>query len=89
MVQRKPNPVTLWLLPTLGLVPKLKTLEATSQWIRLADKGGKGFAESAPLSPDYDHTTLKYNAKGEQVSYLKGETVKIPAHWSSPVVTYT
>ena len=47
-------------------------------------QGGKGFAESAPLSPDYDHTTLKYNAKGEQVSYLKGETVKIPAHWSSP-----
>lgn len=72
-------------LTDIGAGAKIEdTGGATSQWIRVADKGGKGFAESAPLSPDYDHTSLKYNAKGEQVSYLKGDTVKVPAHWSSP-----
>ena len=57
---------------------------STSQWIRLADKGGKGFAESFPLAPEYDHTNLKYNSKGEQVSYLKGDVVKVQAHYASP-----
>jgi flagellin-like hook-associated protein FlgL len=57
---------------------------ATSQWIRLADESGNGFAESFPLSPYYDHTSMKYNAKGERVAYLKGDVVKIQAHWASP-----
>jgi flagellin-like hook-associated protein FlgL len=57
---------------------------ATSQWIRLADAAGNGFAESFPLSPSYDHTSMKYNAKGEQVAYLKGDVVKVDAHWASP-----
>jgi len=57
---------------------------ATSQWIRLADESGNGFAESYPLSPYYDHTSMKYNAKGERVAYLKGDVVKIQAHWASP-----
>ena len=35
------------------------TGNATSQWIRLADKGGKGFAESFPLASVYDHTSLE------------------------------
>ena len=56
---------------------------ATSLWIRLADQNGNGFAESYPQSPLYDHTNLKFNADGEEVAYLKGETVKIPAHWAS------
>ena len=57
---------------------------STSQWIRLADESGNGFAESFPLSPSYDHTNMKYNAKGERVAYLKGDVVKIQAHWASP-----
>ena len=57
---------------------------STSQWIRLADAAGNGFAESFPLASEYDHTTIKYNAKGESVSYLKGDVVKVAAHWASP-----
>ncbi len=57
---------------------------STSQWIRLADESGNGFAESYPLSPLYDHTSMKYNAKGERVAYLKGDVVKVQAHWASP-----
>jgi flagellin-like hook-associated protein FlgL len=57
---------------------------STSQWIRLADEGGNGFAESYPLASSYDHTSMKYNAKGERVAYLKGDVVKAQAHWASP-----
>ena len=57
---------------------------AVSQFIRLADKGGKGFAESFPLAAQYDHTNMKYNSKGEQVAYLKGDVVKVQAHYASP-----
>ena len=32
----------------------------------------------------YDHTSMKYNAKGERVAYLKGDIVKVDAHWASP-----
>ena len=59
------------------------TYGATSLWIRLADQNGNGFAESYPQAPVYDHTNLKFNAEGEEVAYLQGETVKIPAHWAS------
>jgi flagellin-like hook-associated protein FlgL len=55
-----------------------------SLWIRLADESGNGFAESYPQAPIYDHTNLKYNADGEEVAYLEGDIVKIPAHWDSP-----
>jgi flagellin-like hook-associated protein FlgL len=57
---------------------------STSQWIRLADAAGNGFAEAYPLSPGYDHTSMKYNSKGERVAYLKGDVVKVDAHWASP-----
>jgi flagellin-like hook-associated protein FlgL len=60
------------------------TGSAVSAFIRLADKGGKGFPESFPLSPQYDHTSMKYNSKGEQMSYLKGDVVKVAAHFASP-----
>ena len=56
---------------------------ATSLWIRLADEDGKGFAEAYPQAPLYDHTSLKFNADGEEIAYLQGEVVKIPAHWAS------
>jgi len=60
------------------------TGDQNSLWIRLADKDGKGFAESYPTSPVYDHTSLKFNAKGEEMAYLKGDVVKVPAHFASP-----
>ncbi len=72
-------------LTDVGAGTKIEdTGASTSQWIRLADESGNGFAESYPLSPDYDHTSMKYNAKGERVAYLKGDVVKIQAHWASP-----
>ena len=60
------------------------TAKATSNWIRLADKGGKGFAEAFPSAADYDSTTTKYNSRGEKVAYLKGDVVRVPAHWATP-----
>ena len=57
---------------------------ANSTFIRLADKGGKGFAEAFPLASEYNHTNTKYNSKGERVAYLKGDVVKVPAHYASP-----
>jgi flagellin-like hook-associated protein FlgL len=60
------------------------TGKATSNWIRLADRGGEGFAEAFPSSPDYDSTTTKYNSRGEKVAYLKGDVVRVPAHWANP-----
>ena len=57
---------------------------ATSSWLRLADKGGEGFAEAFPTAADYDSATTKYNSAGEKVAYLKGDVVRVPAHWSSP-----
>jgi flagellin-like hook-associated protein FlgL len=72
-------------LTDIGAGTKIEdTGGSTSQWIRLADEGGNGFAEAYPMSPGYDHTSTKYNAKGERVAYLKGDTVKVPAHWASP-----
>ena len=64
---------------------KIEDLQSEqSLFIRLADQNGKGFAESYPNAPLYDHTSLKFNADGEQVAYLEGDIVKIPAHWDSP-----
>jgi flagellin-like hook-associated protein FlgL len=57
---------------------------ANSTFIRLADKGGKGFAESFPLAGEYSHTNTKYNSEGERKAYLKGDVVKVPAHYGSP-----
>jgi flagellin-like hook-associated protein FlgL len=57
---------------------------ANSSFIRLADKGGKGFAEAFPLAGEYSHTNTKYNSKGERKAYLKGDVVKVQAHYASP-----
>ena len=58
--------------------------DANSLWIRIADKGGVGFAESYPDAPEYNQYNTQFNSKGEPVAYLKGDKVKIPAHWASP-----
>ena len=31
-----------------------------------------------------DPFSMKYNAKGDQVAYLKGDILKVPAHFASP-----
>ena len=60
------------------------TADASSKWIRIADTSGLGFAESHPNAELYNHANIKYNSDGEQFSYLKGDMVKVQAHWASP-----
>ena len=55
-----------------------------SQWIRIADLDGKGFAEAYPNAPLYDHNNLKFNSDGVAVAYLKGDILKVQAHWNDP-----
>ena len=55
---------------------------AHSQWIRLADKSGAGFAEAYPQAPLYNEFNSKVNSSGERVAYLKGDIIKVPAHWN-------
>jgi hypothetical protein len=55
-----------------------------SNWVRIADKSGKGFAEAYPDSPLYDHTSLKFNSNGDAVAYLEGDIIKVQAHWNDP-----
>jgi flagellin-like hook-associated protein FlgL len=59
------------------------TASPTSQWIRISDSQGKGFAESYPDAAEYDPYSMKYNSKGDQVAYLKGDILKVPAHFAS------
>jgi len=59
------------------------TASPTSQWIRISDSQGNGFAEAYPDSPEYDPYSIKYNSKGDQVAYLKGDILKVPAHFAS------
>ena len=53
-----------------------------SQWIRIADIDGKGFSEAYPNAPQYDHNNLKFNSDGTAVAYLKGDILKVQAHWN-------
>ena len=55
-----------------------------SNWIRIADKSGLGFSEAYPDAPTYDMRNLQFNAKGEAMSYLKGDIIKVQAHWNDP-----
>jgi flagellin-like hook-associated protein FlgL len=68
------------------LIPDNNTLltDPNASWIRIADKTGSGFAESFADAPTYDEFSIKTNAKGNQVAYLEGDVVKVPAHWASP-----
>lgn len=60
------------------------TSDVASSWIRIADKSGKGFSEAYPEAAQYDHNNLKFNANGESMAYLKGDVVKVQAHWNDP-----
>jgi flagellin-like hook-associated protein FlgL len=59
------------------------TASPTTQWIRISDSQGNGFAESYPDAAEYDPYSIKYNSKGDQVAYLKGDILKVPAHFAS------
>jgi flagellin-like hook-associated protein FlgL len=58
--------------------------DSLSSWIRVADKGGDGFAESFPTAGEYSQYNTQRNSDGEVMAYLKGDVIKVPAHWSSP-----
>ena len=60
------------------------TSNPTTQWIRLADSEGVGFAESYSSASEYNPDSIKYTSDGDVVSYLKDDVIKVPAHWSSP-----
>ncbi len=55
-----------------------------SNWIRIADRSGKGFSEAYPDAPAYDMRNLQFNSKGEAMSYLEGDIIKVQAHWNDP-----
>jgi len=59
------------------------TASPTTQWIRIADAQGNGFAEAYPSAPEFDPYSQKYNSKGDKVAYLKDDLIKVPAHWAS------
>ena len=54
-----------------------------SNWIKISDKNGRGFAESYPEAQTYNPFSNKKDARGASVAYLAGEVVKAPAHWSN------
>lgn len=60
------------------------TEDVSSNWIRIADVNGKGFSEAYPKATSYDHNNLKFDSKGNARSYLKGDIVKVQAHWNDP-----
>ena len=56
---------------------------ANSKWIRIAESNGSGFAEAHPTAETYNQEHRR-QFDGEQFAYLKGDVVKVPAHWASP-----
>ena len=65
-------------------VPVQDSSGPNSNWIRIADKTGAGFAEAYPDAPFYDHTNLKFTSEGDAVAYLEGDVLKVQAHWNDP-----
>ena len=56
---------------------------ASSLWIKLADQDGNGFSEAYPEAAEFDPFSMKRTADGRAMSYLKGDIVRVPAHWDS------
>ncbi len=59
-------------------------VDPNASWIRIADKSGTGFAEAFPDADEYSEFSVKFNSKGDEVAYLQGDVVKVPAHFASP-----
>ena len=62
----------------------LDTQDVNSNWVRIANKHGEGFAESYPNAEKYSHTNLKFTSKGEPKAYLQNDILKVQAHWNDP-----
>ncbi len=58
--------------------------DSSSNWIRIADRTGKGFSEIYPAVPEFDQNNLKFNSSGDAMAYLRGDVVKVQAHWADP-----
>lgn len=56
---------------------------ASSLWIQLADQDGNGFSEAFPSAAEFDPFSLQRTSDGRAMSYLKGDVVRVPAHWDS------
>ena len=56
---------------------------SSSLWIQLADQDGDGFSEAYPSAAEFDPFSLQRTSDGRAVSYLKGDVVRVPAHWDS------
>ena len=55
-------------LSDIGMGARIEdSVQSTSLFIRLADKGGKSFAESFPHASQYDHTTLSIILKANRL----------------------
>jgi flagellin-like hook-associated protein FlgL len=67
----------------VGAGTKIIENGANTNWLRVADKSGNGFVEAFPEAAEFDPFSLKRTSKGRQMSYLKGDVVKVPAHWDS------
>ena len=68
----------------VGAGTKISVGGANTNFLRIADKSGNGFVEAFPESAEFDPFSLKRTSSGRQMSYLKGDVVKVPAHWDSP-----
>lgn len=62
--------------------PIKDTQSSASNWIRVADRDGSGFSELYSDASVYDPHNVKFNSDGEPVAYLKGDIVKIQAHYA-------
>ncbi len=60
------------------------TSDVLSNWIRVADVSGNGFSEAYPDAQLYNHNNLKFDSKGDARAYLKGDILKVQAHWNDP-----
>lgn len=60
------------------------TGDVMSNWIRVADVNGAGFSEAYPDAPSYNHNNLKFDSRGDAKAYLKGDILKVQAHWNDP-----
>ena len=52
--------------------------DSLSKWIRIADKGGDGFAESFPTAGEYSQYNTQRNSDGEVMAYLKVMSSRYP-----------
>ena len=76
-----------YFMATKDVVAGAKIIDSSdvfSSWVRVADVNGQGFAEAYPDAPLYNHNNLKFDSGGDARAYLKGDVLKVQAHWNDP-----